>query len=36
MHVTPTGNMRITYKDLAEKPEKCTSLNNQNGFYIFI
>jgi len=37
MHVTSTGNVRITYKDLAENPEKCTSLNTQNGFmYLYI
>jgi len=32
MHVTPTGNVRITCEDLAEKPEKCTSLNAQKDF----
>jgi hypothetical protein len=37
MHVTPTGNARITYKDLAEKPERFTPLNTQNGFmYLYI
>jgi hypothetical protein len=32
MHIKPTGNVRITFKDLAEKPEKYTPLNTQNIF----